>query len=233
MTYHLAFKINENLFIKNPETSELGRKIVKDGIDLINEIGFELFTFKKLAQRINTTEATIYRYFENKHRMLLYILSWYWCYIEYQLKISLQQISDPEKKIKLIIKLLTTDLAESIDDLDYNKKNLNRIVIAESSKAYLIKEIETRNKEGIFSPYKDLCSQIANIFTDYNPDYKYPKSLSSTIVEASHFQSFFKDNLPGLTDVTKDNNRHYTQIFIEDLCFRTLVKSEHKQKLSL
>lgn len=226
MTYHLTFKTNENLYIKNPETSELGRKIVKDGIDLIHDIGFELFTFKKLALKINTTEATIYRYFENKHRMLLYILSWYWCYVEYQMKMSLQQISDPETKIKIIIKILTTDLGESIDDLDYNKFNLNRIVIAESSKAYLIKEIEAVNKEGIFLPYKELCAQIAQIFIEYNPDYQYPKSLSSTIVEASHFQTFFKEHLPRLTDVIDDNQQNYTQLFIEDLCFRALNKIE-------
>jgi AcrR family transcriptional regulator len=224
MSYHLAFKTNDKLYIKNPETSDIGRKIVKDGIDLIHEIGFELFTFKKLAIKINSTEATIYRYFENKHRMLLYILSWYWCYVEYQLKFSLQNTDDPETKIKLIVKILTTDLADSLDDLEYNKRNLNKIVIAESSKAYLIKDIETVNNEGVFLPYKDLCAHIANIFTEYNPVYKYPKSLSSTIVEASHFQSFFKDNLPRLTDVTPENNANYTRDFIEDLIFRTLVK---------
>ena len=37
----------------------------------------EEFTFRKLAQKINTTEASVYRYFENKHRLLIYILAWY------------------------------------------------------------------------------------------------------------------------------------------------------------
>ncbi|HCF62820.1 MAG TPA: TetR family transcriptional regulator, partial [Chitinophagaceae bacterium] len=63
--------MNESVYIKNPDHSEIGRKIIKHGIDLINDLGFEHFTFKKLAVEIGTTEATIYRYFENKHRLLL------------------------------------------------------------------------------------------------------------------------------------------------------------------
>ncbi len=63
-------------------TSNLGKQIVKSAIDLIYELGFEHYTFKKHAVKIKTTEATIYRYFENKHRLPLYILNWYWYYTD-------------------------------------------------------------------------------------------------------------------------------------------------------
>jgi AcrR family transcriptional regulator len=43
---------------------------VKNGLILINKIGFEEFTFKKLSIEISTTEASIYRYFENKHQII-------------------------------------------------------------------------------------------------------------------------------------------------------------------
>ena len=89
MNFQLKFKINEKLFIRNPEGSELGNQIVKKAIDLIYNLGFEQFTFKKLAVEMNSTEATIYRYFENKHRLLLYILNWYWCYMEFLLMMKL------------------------------------------------------------------------------------------------------------------------------------------------
>ena len=74
MDFQVKFAINEKIFLRNPENSEVGRLMVKKAIDLIYDLGFEQFTFKKLALDINSTEATIYRYFENKHRLLLYIL---------------------------------------------------------------------------------------------------------------------------------------------------------------
>ena len=71
MELSLKIKMNEKLFLRNPEESELGRKIIEFSIILIHKIGFEAFTFKKLAKEINTTEAGVYRYFENKHRLLI------------------------------------------------------------------------------------------------------------------------------------------------------------------
>ena len=68
MVLQLQIKMNEKLFVRNPEQTELGRKIIQFGIQLIQENGFESFTFKKLAEEIGSTEAGIYRYFENKHR---------------------------------------------------------------------------------------------------------------------------------------------------------------------
>ena len=61
-------KIQERCFIKDPDTSELGQNIVANSISLIDEIGFEAFTFKKLGVAINSPESSIYRYFKNKFR---------------------------------------------------------------------------------------------------------------------------------------------------------------------
>jgi AcrR family transcriptional regulator len=113
--------------------------MVKTAIDLIYNLGFEHFTFKKLAVEINSTEATIYRYFENKHRLLLYILNWYWSYMEFLVTFKLDNVTDKKDQLKSIVHLLTHELAESTNQFDYNKKFLNQIVIAESSKVYLIK----------------------------------------------------------------------------------------------
>ncbi|MBL7759004.1 MAG: helix-turn-helix transcriptional regulator, partial [Chitinophagaceae bacterium] len=59
--------MNTKLFLRDPEQSVLGRSIIQHSINMIHKVGFEDFTFKKLAQEIGTTEASIYRYFENKH----------------------------------------------------------------------------------------------------------------------------------------------------------------------
>jgi len=121
MDVQLTFRVNANIYIKDPESSELGKQIIKHAIDLIYELGFEHFTFKKLATEMHTTEATIYRYFENKHRLLLYILNWYWSYLEFLVVFKLQDIKDPKKKLQAIIYLLTHELPEKLGHSDYNK----------------------------------------------------------------------------------------------------------------
>jgi AcrR family transcriptional regulator len=222
MDFHVTFRVNERIYLRDPESSELGKHIIKNAIDLIYELGFEHFTFKKLAIEMKTTEATIYRYFENKHRLLLYILNWYWSYIEFLVMFQLQNVSDTKAKLKTIIQLLTHELPDSAGRLDYNKKFLNQIVVTESSKVYLVKEVNEINKNEVFKPYKDLCAKIAEVITAYNAVYQYPKSLSSTLIETAHHQQFFSEFLPKLTDVNQENSKEFTTIFLEDMLFKIL-----------
>ena len=222
MQFQVKFDINEKVYLRNPESSEVGKLMVKKAIDLIYVLGFEQFTFKKLAIEIDSTEATIYRYFENKHRLLLYILNWYWCYMEFLVTFKLENVSDKKEKLKNIVYLLTHELSESASQFDYNKKFLNQIVITESSKVYLVKEVAEINKNEVFKPYKDLCSKIAEVITQYNSSYKYPRSLSTTLIETSHHQQYFSVNLPRLTDISSKNNSEYTSQFIEELLFKVL-----------
>lgn len=222
MDFQVKFDINEKIFLRNPESSEVGKAMVKRAIDLISELGFEQFTFKKLAVEISSTEATIYRYFENKHRLLLYILNWYWCYIEFLVTFKLENVTDKKEQLNIIVYLLTHELGESTNQFDYNKKFLNQIVIAESSKVYLVKEVSEINKNEVFKPYKDLCSKIAEVILSYNPNYKYPRSLSTTLIETSHHQQYFSVNLPRLTDSLPENRLNFTYEFINDFLFKIL-----------
>jgi AcrR family transcriptional regulator len=82
---NISITINEKLYVKNPETSTLGKKIIENSILLIDEIGFENFTFKKIGRSNRSNESSIYRYFESKHKLLLYLSSWYWGWMEYKL----------------------------------------------------------------------------------------------------------------------------------------------------
>lgn len=222
MDFQLKFSVNDKLFVRDPENSDIGRQIVKSSIDLIYKLGFEQFTFKKLAAEIGSTEATVYRYFENKHRVLLYIMNWYWSYMEFLVDFKLQNIKDKKMQLRLIVDLLTHELPESSGKLDYNKKILNHIVIAESSKAYLVKDVSEINKEAAFKPYKDLCAKISEVIKSYNPKYKYPKSLSATLIETSHQQQYFSAYLPRLTDSTQKNRDNFTAEFLEDLLFKVI-----------
>jgi hypothetical protein len=222
MEFRLRFAINNTIFVKNPEDTELGQQIVQKAIDLIATLGFEQFTFKKLAAEINSTEATIYRYFENKHRILLYILNWYWSYLEFLITYNLAAVTNQQEKLRLIINLLVNELPESSGKLDYNKKNLQQIVTSEGSKVYLTKEVISINKNEVFKPYKDLCGTIATVILGYNPNYKFARSLSTTLIEASHFHPFFCKHLPRLTDVTKQNKNTASNLFLQNLLFSSL-----------
>ena len=222
MDFQLSFKVNEHIYLRDPESSELGKQIVKNAIDLIYELGFEHFTFKKLAAKMSTTEASIYRYFENKHRLLLYILNWYWSYMEFLVDFTIQNIQDPKEKLTKIITLFTKSLPESVGQLDYNKSFLNQIVLSESSKVYLIKEVKEINSFQVFKPYKDLCNKISEVILSLNPSYTYSRSLSSTLIETAHSQQYFSKNLPRLTDVANQKEEDFVFNFLSQLVFSAL-----------
>lgn len=229
MVIELQIKMNEKLFLRNPEQSELGKKIIMHSIQLIHKNGFEAFTFKKLAEDIGTTEAGVYRYFENKHRLLIYIVAWYWTWLEYQVMYQTNNINDPVVKLKLIIKLLATTVEDDLSTSYVDESLLHQIIITEGSKTYLTKRVSEDNKDKLFKPYKDLCAHIANIILECNPHYSYPKSLASTIIEMAHFQNFFKDHLPSLTDFGENKDESKTVAFLEDMLFRVLSKKVFKQ----
>ena len=142
--------------------------------------------------------------------------------MEFLLAYKLENIIDKKESLKIIVQLLTHELAGSESHFDYNKRYLNQIVIAESSKTYLVKDVLEINKNHVFKPYKDLCARIAKVISEYNPNYKFPRSLSTTIIETSHHQQFFSVNLPKLTDVNSKKNSEFTSQFIEDFLFKIL-----------
>ncbi|MEQ1621583.1 MAG: TetR/AcrR family transcriptional regulator [Methylococcales bacterium] len=225
MDIHLQIKMNEKLFLRDPEQSELGKKIIQDSIQLIYKNGFEAFTFKKLAIDIGSTEAGIYRYFENKHRLLIYLTAWYWSWLEYQVSFHTNNIQDPVVKIKMVIKLLATTLEDNVSTPHVDKNILHQIIITEGTKAYLTKRVSEDNKDQLFKPYKDLCAIIGNMILECSPNYLYPKSLASTIIEMAHFQNFFMKNLPSLTDFADNKDEAEIVKFLEDLVFSSLKKT--------
>ena len=222
MELQLQIKMNEKLFVRNPEATELGKKIILHSVQLIHEDGFEAFTFKKLAKVIGTTEAGIYRYFENKHRLLMYITAWYWSWVEYQVTFHTNNITDPVVKLKKTIALLATPIDNNVTTSYVNEKMLHQIIITEGSKAYLTKKVSEDNKDHLFKPYKDLCAKIGDIILECKPDYRYPKSLSSTIIEMAHLQNFFMNHLPSLTDFGEEKNDAAVILFLESLVFSSL-----------
>ncbi len=222
MQVDFKVKMNEKLYLKNPEGTDIGKQIIKTSVTLIAALGYEQFTFKKLAAEIKSTEATVYRYFENKHKLLIYIIDWYWAFLEFQVIFQLNNISSPSEKIKKLIDVLVwEDNANDVfSELDI--KSLYYIAIAEGSKTYLSKDVDSHNKDFLFKPYKDLCGRIAMVFREYNPNYKYPSSLASTLVETANMQYYFMQHLPKLGDYSKKKNPKEIEAFLEQLVFGVL-----------
>lgn len=222
MEVYIQLPVNRKLFIRDPESTDLGRRMLAESIRFIHQYGFEEFTFKKLASSIGTTEATIYRYFENKHRLLIYIVDWYWSWLHYLCIEKTRKTSDPAQRIRKIIRILTNGEAEGVSFRHIDKNLLKGIVISEGSKAWLTRHVVQDNRDKLFKPYKDLCGFVAGIFLEYRPRYRYSRSLATTVVKMSHTLNFYTMNLPSLTDYGTSKDTRRIRPFLEDLVLSTL-----------
>ena len=212
---HIQFEISPELYTKNPDSSELGQNIISKSIELINDIGFEAFTFKKLGQVISSPESSIYRYFENKHTLLIYLISWYWTWTEYRLVFALTNVKSPEERLKKSIDILTKPALVDNPTSYVNEVFLSEIIFSESVKAYHTKNVDEENKKGFFKAYKSVVQRVSDIILEIDPKFEFPHMLISTVIEGAHQQKYFAEHLPTLTDITKEQNaisKFYTQL---------------------
>ena len=216
---NLKISVPEKIYVKDPESSELGKRIIQYSIILINEIGFESFTFKKLGVRIKSNESSVYRYFESKHKLLLYLSSWYWAWLEYQLVFETHNIINKKEKLEKAIEIVTRTIKEDSNFSHINEVLLNKIIINENSKSILTKEVDQENKDGYFIIYKRIVQRLRDIITEISPQYNYPSSLASIIIDGSLHQHFLKDHFVSITDCEK--NATPTN-FLIDLTLNTL-----------
>jgi len=197
---NLRIDINDKIYLKDPQSSDLGKRIIEHSIKLIDEIGFDSFTFKKLGSLIGSNESSIYRYFDSKHKLLLYLTSWYWAWLEYQLVFSTTNMSNEKEKLERAITILTRTIESDTTFSHIDEVTLSRVVISEYSKSYLTKEVDDENKDGYFSIYKRLVNRLRDMIIEVNANYKYPHSLASTVLEGALHQHFLKDHFKSLTD---------------------------------
>ncbi len=219
---NIKISVPDKIFLKDPESSDLGRRIIGHSILLIDEIGFDSFTFKKLGAKIGSNESSIYRYFESKHKLLLYLTSWYWAWIEYQLVFSTYNLPNAKEQLLKAIDVVTKTIEEDYDYSHINEIVLNRIIINEYSKSYLTKEVDSENKEGYFVVYKRLVQRLRDIILRVNPNYEYASSIASTIVQGALHQHFLKDHFKSITDC---NETVTPTQFFKDLAL-SAIKSE-------
>ena len=64
----------------------------------------------------------------------------------------------------------------------------------------MTKEVDDENREGFFKIYKRVIYRIAQLIKEVNPNYSYPESLASNIVEGALHQHFLKQHFQTITN---------------------------------
>ena len=228
--FHVNLKINEKLFVRDPQATDLGKRILHNSIILIDQMGVEQFTFGKLARKIKSTEASIYRYFENKHLLFVYLLNWYWEWMKFRIDFNTMNIKDPVERLRITLNVIvdTANRNTSIEFID--EDILHRIIVTEGTKGYHTKSVDEENQYGFFLSYKTLCLKIADILLAINPDFQYPRTLASTLVETANNTIYFAQHLPRLTDIEYKKPKFYGSIILmlERLAFGALQYNESR-----
>lgn len=208
--------INEKLYKADPQRTDLGRKILQHSILMIDEMGLERFNFKKLAVRIHSAEASIYRYFENKHLLLTYLVNWYWEWMRFRIELKTLHIEAPEQRLEGVISCIVDTAKRNTSIAFIDEDVLHRIVVAEGTKAYHNKAVDDQNQDGFFLSYKALCKKVAAIILENNPDFPYPRAMASHILEMANNHIYFAEHLPDLTEVEarKDVLRQVEQLLL-------------------
>ncbi|MCB0621748.1 MAG: TetR/AcrR family transcriptional regulator, partial [Saprospiraceae bacterium] len=131
--------------------------ILQQAILLIDELGLEQFTFRKLAERIESTEASVYRYFENKHLLFVYLLNWYWEWMRFRVDYNTHNLASPVERLRMAITMIVDTAKRNTDVAFVDEDVLHRIVVTEGTKAYHHKMVDEENRIGFFLSYKNLC----------------------------------------------------------------------------
>jgi AcrR family transcriptional regulator len=207
----IVFDSIKHFSLKDPRQTKLGISIVKNGVNMIAELGFEEMNFKKLGNVIGSPEASIYRYFENKHKFLLYIVAMYWGMIDQNCHKIIQSPNGQEDKLFSIVELLCSSPDILFGNVVISGEAIYSVVIGESVKTFMTKHVDTDNNHGAFLTLKSTTSHISKLLTEYSPHYPFPKALASTIIEMSIYQRYFSEHLPSMTDIGK------YQSIVEDL----------------
>lgn len=208
MAIDLKFSISNGLFHKDPQTTEFGQKVLKHSVLLIDELGFESFTFKKLAKEISSTETSIYRYFENKHMLLIFLCSWYAEWVTYLIQINTLNLKDPKKRLKVVLHNIAAASTENVLTAYINENVLHKIIVKEGAKAYHTIAVDKENKKGLFISHKNLISLISDHIGQVNKEFPYKKSLASSLYEMANNQIYFSEHIPGLSDIGKKDKNH-------------------------
>lgn len=220
----INIKVHEGLYLNDPQSTKLGKRIIEHSVRMIDEMGLECFTFGKLSKEIGSAEPSIYRYFENKHQLFVYLLNWYWEWVAARIELNTLNIENAAKRLKIVLDVIA-DSAKRNSSIEFvDEEALHRVVVQEGTKGYHTKMVDDNNKEGFFLSYKRLCEKIADLLTEINPNFPYPRSLASCLIETANNNLYFAQHLPRLTDLKDEDDKLSQSVkdLLEYFCFGIL-----------
>ena len=225
---HIHLRPDPALSLKDPETSELGRSILADGLVLMNELGLEAFTFKKLAAHIGSTEVSLYKYFPNKHRLLQYYFQLYWLWLRRVCGRHAEKARDPREALDHVVEAICGVWPKGLPPMQIDPGALRLLLINEGMKSYLHKNVDDDNARRLFMPYKELSAFVAELMVACRKDVPMPRSFATTVIETAHSLPFAMEHLPSLTELS---SRKDLKQLAAHLLHRTVTYIDHAQPL--
>ncbi len=227
---HIHLKPDPALYLRDPEGTRLGPLILVEGLALMNELGLEAFTFKKLAMRIGSTEVSLYKYFPNKQRLLQYYFQLYWLWLRQVCGRHAERSVDPLATVRAVVDALCGVWPKDAPPAQLDPRALRLLVIEEGMKSYLHKNVDVDNARRLFLPYKALSAFIAECLVAYRQDVPMPRSFATTIIEMAHSLPFAMEHLPSLTELSNKKDLKYLSAH---LYHRAVTYLDHAQPMKL
>lgn len=229
---HYQLIPDPTLHLRDPGTSVVGERILSEGLALMNELGLEVFTFKKLAERAECTEATIYKYFPNKQRLLQYYFQLYWMWLDTHCQQEGRLLPDAWERLQGDIRSLCGLWSKDAMAAQLDPVDLRALVIVEGSKSFLHRNVDEDNKLKLFQPYKDLCSHLSAELKACDRKCKHPRTFATTLIEMAHSLEFAMEHLPALTELSAGRSHKKLSEFLIGLTSRylTLPSGSKKKK---
>ncbi|MBK9274003.1 MAG: TetR/AcrR family transcriptional regulator [Flavobacteriales bacterium] len=225
---HLHLRPDPALSLKDPESTGLGLRVLEEGLGLMNELGLEAFTFRKLADRMGSTEVTLYKYFPNKQRLLQYYYQLYWLWLRQVCGRIAERAHDPREALEDIVEAICGVWPRPLPPLQLDPHALRRLVIEEGMKSYLHKNVDDDNARRLFLPYKELSAFMAERLVACRADVPWPRSFATTVIEMAHSLPFAMEHLPSLTELS---SRKDLKQLAQHLLHRTITYLDHAQPL--
>jgi len=181
-----SLQVSEIFYLRNPHTTALGKKMIAQAIEMIDDVGYSQFTFKKLALSINSVEASIYRYFENKEHMLFYLVATYWTATNFRVKFYTQMLKSHEERLFTTIDVLTGIQEASVPGLVFDRyEALQRI----ARKNYFYALTILKNKENgevlekeLFRLSKEIQDHLEASIKKLAPSFTHSALMADTIM---------------------------------------------------
>ena len=79
-------------------------------------------------------------------------------------------------------------------------QKLHNIILENGLKVYHNKQVDYLKDEGFFVNYRKLVSRLADVVSQIDVSFMYPKMLATTIIETSLNYEYYLLHLPNLTD---------------------------------